>query len=85
MGNKKGGVLLSGQATRNLIGDLSKPPANLISGNTGIGVTLTSGTSRNQVIANFIGLNRFGRRLPNTGAPIVNLGAGNIIRANVTS
>jgi hypothetical protein len=85
MGNKKGGVLLTGQATRNLIGDLSKPPANLISGNTGIGVTLTSGTSRNQVIANFIGLNRFGRRLPNTGAPIVNLGAGNIIRANVTS
>ncbi len=85
MGNQKGGVLLSGQATRNLIGALSKPPANLISGNTGIGVTLTSGTSRNQVIANFIGLNRFGRRLPNTGAPIVNLGAGNIIRANVTS
>ena len=85
MGNKKGGVLLSGQATRNLIGALTKPPANLISGNTGIGVTLTSGTSRNQVIANFIGLNRFGRRLPNTGAPIVNLGAGNIIRANITS
>ena len=85
MGNKKGGVLLSGQATRNLIGALTKPPANLISGNTGIGVTLTRGTSRNQVIANFIGLNRFGRRLPNTGAPIVNLGAGNIIRANITS
>ncbi|MGH3407405.1 MAG: beta strand repeat-containing protein [Streptosporangiaceae bacterium] len=85
MGNQKGGVLLSGQATKNLIGALTKPPANLISGNTGIGVTLASGTSRNLVIGNHIGLNRFGQRLPNTGRPIVNLGAGNVIRGNRTS
>jgi hypothetical protein len=85
MGNQKGGVLLSSRATRNLIGALSKPPTNLISGNTGIGVTLLGGTSRNLVIGNYIGLNRFGRRLPNTGRPVVNLGTGNIIRANRTS
>jgi hypothetical protein len=85
MGNKKGGVLLSGQATKNLIGALSTPPTNLISGNTGIGVTLASGTSRNLVIGNYIGLNRFGQRLPNSGRPIVNLGAGNVIRGNRTN
>jgi hypothetical protein len=84
MGNKKGGVLLSGRATQNLIGALARPPVNLISGNTGIGVTLLSGTRRNLVIGNYIGLNRFARSLPNTGRPVLNLGTGNIIRANRT-
>jgi Right handed beta helix region len=85
MGNAKGGVLLSGSATRNLIGAVTKPPANLISGNTGNGVTLASGTRRDLVIANFIGLDRFGHPLANTGRPIVNRGTGNIIRANRTN
>ena len=84
MGNQRGGVLLSGRATQNLIGAVARPPVNLISGNTGIGVTLLAGTSRNLVIANYIGLDRFGRPLPNTGRPVLNLGAGNIIRANRT-
>lgn len=84
MGNAKGGVLLSGRATHNLIGALIRPPANLISGNNGIGVTLLGGTSRNLVIANYIGLDRFGRPLANTGRPVLNLGTGNIIHGNRT-
>ena len=59
-------------------------PANLISGNTGIGVTLTSGTFQNYVINNYIGLDRFGRYLPNSGRPVVNNGYLNTILANQT-
>jgi Periplasmic copper-binding protein (NosD) len=85
MGNGKGGVLLSSRATQNVIGAQAKQPVNLISGNTGIGVTLTSGTSRNSVINNYIGLNRTGAKLPNSGLPIVNLGSGNTIHPNRTN
>ena len=84
LANQKGGVLLSGRASRNLIGDLTLRPANVISGNTGVGVTLLGRTSRNLVIGNNIGLGPFGRSLPNTGRPVLNLGTGNIIRANRT-
>jgi hypothetical protein len=84
LGNQKGGVLLTGHAHANVIGALSMRPANLISGNTGIGVLLRAGTTRNLIINNYIGLNRRGRRLPNTGRPIVNNGSGNIIRGNRT-
>jgi len=83
LGNSRGGLLISGHAYANLIGG-GKLPANLISGNKGAGVTLTGGTSRNRVIANFIGLNRLGRRLPNTGRAIVNHGRRNLIRRNRT-
>jgi parallel beta-helix repeat protein len=82
LANVRGGVLVGGQAYRNIIGRLFVRPANLISGNTGHGVTLRAGTRRNQVINNYIGLNRFGRRLPNAGAPVVNLGTRNVIRGN---
>jgi len=34
------------------------------------------------VINNYIGLGRLGRRLPNTGRPVVNNGTRNIIRGN---
>ena len=69
LGNQKGGVLIAGHAYRNLIGQVTGTPANLISGNTGIGVTLRRGTSRNFVMNNYIGLDRFGRYLPNDGRP----------------
>ena len=60
-------MLLAGHAHGNVIGAFGRSPANLISGNTGIGVTLRAGTTRNLVIGNYIGLGRRGHRLPNTG------------------
>ena len=57
-------------------------PANLISGNAGNGVTLLPGTHDNRVIKNYIGLDRFGRPLRNSGRPILNLGYHNIILSN---
>jgi parallel beta-helix repeat protein len=83
-GNHKGGVLLTGHAYANVIGALSRRLANLISGNTGNGITLRAGTTRNRVIKNYIGLNRRGRPLPNTGRPVVNHGRHNRIRGNRT-
>jgi parallel beta-helix repeat protein len=84
LANHKGGVLLSGNAYANVIGALRMRPANLISGNVGIGVLLRAGTTRNLVFNNYIGLDRLGRRLPNTGRPVVNNGTRNIIRGNRT-
>ena len=80
LGNKQGGVLIAGVANRNLIGLTTLLPADLISGNTGIGVTLTPGTYRNSVINNYIGLNRLDRYLRNSGRAVVNIGLRNTIR-----
>ena len=82
LGNKEGGVLIAGHAYGNLIGLKTHRPANLISGNAGIGVTLSNGTLGNSVINNYIGLDRFGRYLRNSGRPIVNTGHHNTIRGN---
>ncbi len=84
LANQKGGVLLGGNASANAIGAVNLTPANLISGNDGIGVLLRAGTTRNLVINNYIGLDRRGRRLPNTGRPVVNDGSQNTIRGNRT-
>jgi parallel beta-helix repeat protein len=84
LGNKKGGVLIAGTANRNSIGKTTLFPADLISGNTGIGVTLTPGTLRNSVINNYIGLNRLDRYLRNSGPAVVNIGRRNTIRGNWT-
>ena len=84
LGNKSGGVLIAGTANRNLIGLTTLLPADLISGNTGIGVTLTPGTYRNSVINNYIGLNRLDRYLRNSGPAVVNIGFLNTIRGNWT-
>ncbi len=46
LGNQRGGVLLAGTAYGNAIGDPRLHPANLISGNTGVGVTLLAHTRR---------------------------------------
>jgi hypothetical protein len=75
--NRRGGVLLGGHVFGNLIGG-----QNVISGNTGNGVTLWFGTRRNVVTANLIGLSRLRRPLPNSGRPVVNHGRGNIVRGN---
>jgi parallel beta-helix repeat protein len=82
LGNKKGGVLITDHAYRNHIGQQTCRPSNLISGNTGVGATLTGDTRQNSVINNYIGLNRFGRPLGNSGGPIVNSGHGNTIAGN---
>jgi hypothetical protein len=84
LGNSRGGVLIGGRAYLNAIGNFTHRPSNLISGNTGRGVTLLSGTRLNRVVNNYIGRNRFGMRLPNTGGAILNLGRLNVILANRT-
>jgi hypothetical protein len=81
LGNETGGVLISGTAYGNSIGN-ADPPSNLISGNTGTGVTILPGACFNSVINNYIGLNRFGDPLPNTGQQLVNLGCRNTILDN---
>ena len=82
LGNQKGGILVGGAARRNFIGDASSNPANLISGNTGNGVTLRKRTRNNRVVNNYIGLDRIGRYLRNTGHAVVNRGRRNTIRGN---
>jgi parallel beta-helix repeat protein len=81
LGNGRGGVLIAGFAHGNLIG----VHRNLISGNTGNGVTLLGGTFANRIVGNFIGLNKFRQSLPNSERPVVNRGHANIIRGNSTS
>jgi len=82
LGNRKGGVLIAGRAFANIIGDARKIPANLISGNSGNGVTLGRFTSFNRVIRNYIGLDRFGRRMPNRGRRVANHGRHNRVIGN---
>jgi hypothetical protein len=76
LGNRLGGIYVGGSATTDIIGGSSTDPAtpqkNLISGNSGNGITLAAGTSYIEVINNWIGLDRFGvKLLPNSGLPIV--------------
>jgi hypothetical protein len=82
--NQRGGVLLGGRAYLNSIGNFTSKPSNLISGNTGRGVTLLPGTHLNRVVNNYVGFNRLGAPLPNSGLPILNLGHFNLILANKT-
>ena len=82
LGNRAGGVLIGGTARKNLIGDVNSRPANLISGNNGNGVTLRQRTHGNRVVNNYIGLDRIGRYLRNTGRAIVNRGSNNTIKGN---
>ena len=77
-------MLIAGDAYGNLIGQTTRTPANLISGNTGIGVTLGSGTVGNSVINNYIGLNRLDQYLRNSGRAVANAGHHNTIRGNWT-
>ena len=76
LGNQRGGIYIGGSATHNIVGGKggtsSKPQRNLISGNSGNGVTLAGASSYTKVIGNWIGLSRSGhRRIPNSGRPIV--------------
>jgi titin len=81
LGNQKGGVLIGGTAHGNVIGTFVSRPSDLISGNTGNGMTLLTGTHDNRVINNF-GLDRIGRPLRNTGVAVVNMGTRNTFHGN---
>jgi Right handed beta helix region len=80
LGNGRGGVLIAGFAHGNVIG----VRRNLISGNTGNGVTLLGGTFANRIVHNFIGLNVLRQSLPNSNRPVVDRGHANIIHGNLT-
>jgi hypothetical protein len=84
LGNRRGGVLIASHAYGNVIGQATRTPANLISGNNGVGVTLTSGTFFDSVINNYIGLDRLGHYLRNSGIPILNFSRHNTVRGNKT-
>ena len=82
LGNGKGGVLISGHARRNSIGNTGGRPVNIISGNGGPGVWLSDGTSFNRVLDNFIGVGRLHKPVPNSGKPVVNKGHHNKVKGN---
>ena len=76
--NGLGGILVTDTAHDNFIGLTKKTPANIISGNVGNGVTLTERTRDNFFDKNYIGLNRTGGTLPNSGQPVSDAGTRNI-------
>jgi hypothetical protein len=76
-GNGRGGVVISGHAYLNVIGT-----RNIISANTGNGVTLRPGSYGNVVVGNLIGLNRLRQPLPNSVRQVVDLGRHNVVRGN---
>jgi parallel beta-helix repeat protein len=82
LGNRKGGILLGGRSYFNSIGSKHPRPSNLISGNRGNGVTLRRGAHATRVINNYIGLNRFGRCLPNSRRGLVNRGRAILTAGN---
>jgi parallel beta-helix repeat protein len=82
LANQKGGLVIGGSANHNLVGVADTNPSNVISGNTGNGVTLGTGTSRNLVTSNFIGLNRLRQHLPNSGLAVANTGTLNLLFGN---
>ena len=75
LGNQLGGILIAGSANHNKIGDVvsvpTRPIATIVSGRTGNGITLQSGTSFTQILNDIIGFDINGAPLPNTGQPIV--------------
>lgn len=93
--NGQGGVLLSSSGIGNVVGTaivgyspLPSPAAlvNVISGNTGAGVTIDPGVQFNAVLNNWIGFNVFGQAvLPNTGANIVDNGGTNLVYGNTAT
>ena len=82
--NGAGGVIVTGYAHHNLIGGKKSVAAraNIISGNTGNGVTLGTNTHANRVVNNYIGVGRAGERIPNSGENVSNGGKGNVFRGN---
>jgi hypothetical protein len=88
LGNSAGGILLASSGSNNLIGgtttDPNSPRAVYVSGNGGNGITIASGVTGDQIIANLIGIDRFGHAvLLNAGDPIaINSSYANFIFGN---
>jgi hypothetical protein len=77
--NQKGGILIGGRASKNVVGlSAAQRPNDLISGNNGNGVTLTKHSRKNRVTNSYIGLSRTRQPLPNTGLAILDNGTGNV-------
>jgi hypothetical protein len=86
--NQLGGILISGTAHNNTIGDVPSPPSrtneDIISGNDGNGITLGDNTSFTSILNNIIGATKAGNPLPNTGLPIdTGTSTDNTIEGNV--
>src|SRR5260370_42558189 len=77
VGNGAGGILLGGSAHDNTIGGTPASPnqdgntTNLISGNTGNGITLVTSATNNVIFNNTIGLVELSVPLRNTGSPFL--------------
>jgi len=90
-GNQAGGILIGGSATNNIIGGAGgtqqQPKADVISGNGGIGVTLSSTSTNTSIIGDVIGYDVGGTiPVPNAGAAIVTNGStGNVIAGNTVA
>jgi len=95
LGNGGAGVRISNGASQNMIGGATSSSANIISGNFGDGVDITSDSLSDKVDGNHIGVNAAGTQaVPNGGSGIVISGAnhvsiggaepgqGNVISAN---
>jgi parallel beta-helix repeat protein len=78
--NGRGGILLKNRAHRNKIGTGKLSPANLISGNTGNGITFRKKTVKNKLINVYVGLSRSCRALPNSGSSVIDKGTSNVLR-----
>ena len=83
--NQRGGVLISNQAYKNRIGKGQLDPANIISGNAGNGVTMRKRTVKNRLINSYVGVDRLGGPLPNTGMAVVNQNQSNAVRGVTTN
>ena len=81
--NGDGGIHVAQVAHHNTIGGAKPWKSNVISGNTGSGITLDKGTAMNKVIKNSIGVGAAGVPLPNGGGDIVNESNANVIKGNV--
>ncbi|MGO9469517.1 MAG: beta strand repeat-containing protein [Isosphaeraceae bacterium] len=79
LGNGGAGVLISNGASQNNVGGATSASANIISGNFGDGIDITSDAMSDKVAGNHIGVNAAGTQaVPNGGSGIVINGANHI-------
>jgi hypothetical protein len=82
LANAGGGVRVMSPANAVEIGGTAQGEGNLISGNTGSGISLDAGTLNARVRGNRIGLGANGLALANTGSGVTAAGGGHVIGGN---
>jgi hypothetical protein len=83
LGNRLAGILLVEGASDNTIGGTAPGAGNLISGNSGSGIAIDSGSGLDTVVqGNFIGTDRSGTRALGNGRDGVEVISGSIIHIN---